>query len=118
MGKPGSTDDYLHDGVLQFSAGDPGTVYRAARAPQEGEFLEVGLGSARAVGSVTVLRPAGAKGAADIQLRNADGDWRTVGRLGGAYTGIETHGRTADAVRLTWREGAEAPQIAEVVAGR
>ncbi|MFF3171286.1 beta-N-acetylglucosaminidase domain-containing protein [Streptomyces sp. NPDC057900] len=191
MGKPGSADDYLHDGVLEYSAdgkswqsltafsgkpdvavtapagtkaryvrarataaqtswvvvrefhvattdgavtgnppaatgsamdsaadGDPGTVYRAARAPQAGESLEVGLGSARAVGSVTVLRPAGAKGAADIQLRNADGDWETVGRLGGAYTRIDAHGRTADAVRLTWRKGAEAPRIAEVVAGR
>ncbi|ROQ59399.1 hyaluronoglucosaminidase [Streptomyces sp. 840.1] len=190
MGKPGSTDDYLHEGVLEYSAdgtswqpltafsgkpdvaatapagtkaryvrarataaqtswvvvrefhvattdgavtgnppaatgsamgsaadGDPGTVYRAARAPQAGEFLEVGLGSARAVGSVTVLRPAGAEGAADIQLRSADGEWRTAGRLGGAYTDIDTHGRSADAVRLAWRGGAGAPQIAEVVVG-
>lgn len=191
MGKPGSTDDYLHEGVLEYSAdgenwqrltafsekadvtttapagtearyvraratagqtswvvvrefhvattdgavtgnppaatgstlssaadGDPGTVYRAARAPETGEFLELGLGSARAVGAVTVLQPAGAKGAADIQLRNADGGWRTVGRLGGTYTTVDAHGRTADAVRLAWREGAAAPQIAEVVVGK
>ncbi|WP_326589639.1 hypothetical protein [Streptomyces brevispora] len=98
--------------------GDPGTVYRAARAPKAGEFLEVGLGAARAVGSVTVLRPTGAKGAADIQLRGADGGWRTVGSLGGAYTYVDTHGRNADAVRLAWRTGGEAPQIAEVVVGK
>lgn len=191
MGKPGSTDDYLHAGVLEYSAdgtswekltdfsgradvtatppagtkaryvraratagqtswvvvrefhvttahatvsgnppaatgsaldsaadGDPGTVYRAARAPEAGESLEIGLGAARAVGSVTVLRPAGAEGVADIQLRSADGGWLTAGRLGGPYTRIDTHGRTADAVRLVWRAGSPAPQIAEVVVGK
>lgn len=191
MGKPGSTEDYLHAGVLEYSAdgkswqqltafsekadvtatppagtkaryvraratadqtswvvvrefhvtttqgtvtgnppaatgsalgsaadGDPGTVYRAARAPEAGESVETGLGAARTVGSVTVLRPAGSKGAADIQLRSADGGWRTVGKLGGPYTRIDTHGRTADAVRLAWRGGAAAPQIAEVVVGK
>ncbi|WP_329612199.1 beta-N-acetylglucosaminidase domain-containing protein [Streptomyces brevispora] len=191
MGKPGSADDYFHDGVIEYSAdgtswqqltafsgkpdvtatapagtkaryvraratagqtswvvvrefqvattdgavtgnppsatgsalssavdGDPGTVYRAARAPRAGEFLEVGLGAARAVGSVTVLRPTGAKGAADIRLRGTDGSWRTVGSLGGAYTYVDAHGRNADAVRLAWRTGGEAPQIAEVVVGK
>lgn len=191
MGKPGSADDYLHTGVLEYSAdgtdwqkltdfsgtpdvtatppagtraryvraratagqtswvvvrefrvattdgavtgnppaaagyalraaadGDPGTVYRAARAPEDGESLELDLGAARAVGSVTVLRPAGGGGAADIQLRGADGAWLTVGKLGGPYTVINTHGRTADAVRLVWHAGSPAPQIAEVVVGK
>ncbi|MEV7402954.1 beta-N-acetylglucosaminidase domain-containing protein [Streptomyces sp. NPDC091267] len=97
--------------------GDPGTVYRAARAPEAGESLVVELGAARAVGSVTVLQPAGFEGAADIQLRNADGGWRTVGRLAGPYTEVDTAGRSADAVRLAWRGGSAAPRIAEVVVG-
>ncbi|TXS04180.1 beta-N-acetylhexosaminidase [Streptomyces sp. col6] len=191
MAKPGSTDDYLHEGVLEYSAdgsswqkladfsgrpdvtatppagtkaryvraratagqnswvvvrefqvtttdgavtgnppaatgsslraaadGDPGTVYRAARAAGNGESLEVDLIAERPVGSVTVLRPEGSEGTADVQLRTADGTWRTVGRLRGAYTAIDTAGRTADAVRLAWRAGEAAPQVAEVVVGR
>ncbi|MEV0494994.1 beta-N-acetylglucosaminidase domain-containing protein [Streptomyces atratus] len=190
MAKPGSTGDYLHDGVLEYSAdgqtwqqltafsgkpdvsatapagtkaryvraratagqtywlvvrefavetedgavaggppaaagsalrsaadGDLGTVYRAARAPEAGEALELGLGSARSVGSVTVLQPAGSEALADIQLRGADGTWQTVGALDGPYTRVNATGRTADAVRLAWRAGSAAPQIAELVVG-
>ncbi|MEU2130421.1 beta-N-acetylglucosaminidase domain-containing protein [Streptomyces sp. NPDC018352] len=188
MGKPGSTEDYLHQGVLEYSAdgqswqqltafsqkpdvtatapagtkaryvraratagqdnwlvvrefsiptdegavtggpppaagsslraafdGDPGTVYRAARAPEAGETLELGLLAARAVPSVTVLQPAGSEGRADIQLRGTDGTWQTVGKLDGPYTRLDTAGRTADAVRLVWHTGSAAPQIADVV---
>lgn len=190
MAKPGSTGDYLHDGVLEYSVdgqswqqlttfsgkpdvtatapagtkaryvraratagqtnwlvvrefavelkdgavaggppaatgsalrsaadGDLGTVYRAARAPEAGEVLELGLGSVRSVGSVTVLQPAGADALADIQLRGVDGTWHTVGELDGPYTRVNTTGRTADAVRLAWRAGSAAPQIAELVVG-
>ncbi|MFD5189457.1 beta-N-acetylglucosaminidase domain-containing protein [Streptomyces sp. NPDC058357] len=188
MGKPGSTEDYLHQGVLEFSAdgqswqqltafsgkpdvtatapagtraryiraratagqdnwlvvrefsvptddgevtggppaatgsalraafdGDPGTVYRASRAPEAGETLELGIGAARAVPSVTVLQPSGSKGRADIQLRGTDGTWRTIGTLDGPYTRVGAAGRTADAVRLAWHTGSAAPQIADVV---
>ncbi|MFE6974102.1 beta-N-acetylglucosaminidase domain-containing protein [Streptomyces sp. NPDC057682] len=188
MGKPGSAEDYLHAGVLEYSAdgrewtaltdfsgrpevtatvpggtearyvrarstaaqdnwlvvrefrvatadgavtgnppatagsalkaaadGDPATVYTAARPPEEGEFLDVGLTGARPVGSVTVLRPAGSGAAADIQLRGADGGWTTVGSLGGAYTKVATPGRSADAVRLLWHGGSAAPRISEIV---
>ncbi|WP_189540430.1 beta-N-acetylglucosaminidase domain-containing protein [Streptomyces gelaticus] len=188
MAKPGSTEDYLHQGVLEYSAdgqswqqltafsgkpdvtttapagtkaryvraratagqdnwlvvrefsipaddgavtggppaaagsslraafdGDPGTVYRAARAPEAGETLERGLVAARAVPSVTVLQPAGSTARADIQLRGTDGTWQTVGALDGPYTRLDTAGRTADAVRLVWHAGSAAPQIADVV---
>lgn len=98
--------------------GDPGTVYKGARAAVKGDALEVDLGAARPVGSVTVLRPSGAEGTADVQLRTADGTWHTVGALHGAYTAIDTAGRTADAVRLAWRAGPAAPQVAEVVVGK
>ncbi|MFC8535608.1 beta-N-acetylglucosaminidase domain-containing protein [Streptomyces sp. NPDC057249] len=191
MGKPGSADDYLHEGVLEYSAdgenwqrladfsgepdvtaappagtkaryvraratagqgnwvvvrefqvattdgavtgnppaatgsslraaadGDPGTVYRGARPAGNGESLEVDLVAARPVGSVTVLRPSGSEGAADVQLRTVDGTWHTVGALSGAYTAVDTAGRTADAVRLAWRDGTTAPRVAEVVVGR
>ncbi|MFF9349438.1 beta-N-acetylglucosaminidase domain-containing protein [Streptomyces sp. NPDC014734] len=110
-GPPAATGSALREA----SDGDPGTVYRAARAPEAGEALEMGLVGARAVRSVTVLRPAGAAGGADIQLRDTGGTWRTVGALDGAYTEVDTGGRTADAVRLVWRAGPEAPRIAEVV---
>ncbi|MFE7400360.1 beta-N-acetylglucosaminidase domain-containing protein [Streptomyces sp. NPDC057557] len=191
MAKPGSTDDYLHAGVLEYSAdgqswqqltafsgkpdvtatvaagtkaryvraratagqdnwlvvrefnvvtqdgavtggppaangsslraasdGDPGTVYRAARAPEAGEALEMGLVAARPVRSVTVLQPTGSAGRADIQLRGTDGTWQTVGALVGPYTEVSTAGREADAVRLVWSAGSAAPQIAEVVVGQ
>ncbi|MFJ7495632.1 beta-N-acetylglucosaminidase domain-containing protein [Streptomyces sp. NPDC097727] len=191
MAKPGSTDDYLHAGVLEYSAdgqswqqltafsgkpdvtatvaagtkaryvraratagqdnwlvvrefdvvtqdgavtggppaangsslraasdGDPGTVYRAARAPEAGEVLEMRLVAARPVRSVTVLRPTGSEGRADIQLRGTDGTWQTVGALVGPYTEVSTAGREADAVRLVWSAGSAAPQIAEVVVGQ
>ncbi|MET9661147.1 beta-N-acetylglucosaminidase domain-containing protein [Streptomyces sp. NPDC006510] len=101
------------------SDGDPDTVYRAARAPEAGETLELGLVAARDVPFVTVLQPTGADARADIQLRGTDGTWQTVGALDGPYTRVDTAGRTADAVRLAWRAGSSAPQIAEiVVAGR
>ncbi|MGW2181373.1 beta-N-acetylglucosaminidase domain-containing protein [Streptomyces sp. NPDC001732] len=95
--------------------GDPGTVYRAARAPEAGETLELGLPAARAVPSVTVLQPTGSQARADIQLRGADGTWRTVGTLDGPYTRVDTAGRTAEGVRLVWHTGSAAPRIAEVV---
>ncbi|MFF1839742.1 beta-N-acetylglucosaminidase domain-containing protein [Streptomyces sp. NPDC058231] len=190
MAKPGSTGDYLHDGVVEYSAdgqawqqltafsgkpdvtasvpagteacyvraratasqstwlvvrefrvstkdgavaggppaatgsalssasdGDLGTAYRAARAPEAGEALEMALGSARTVGSVTVLQSTGSQARAEIQLRGADGTWRTVGALDGPYTKVDLTGRTADAVRLAWRAGSAAPQIAELVVG-
>ncbi|MFG2561040.1 hypothetical protein [Streptomyces sp. NPDC048496] len=87
------------------------------RAPEAGEALGLGLGSARSVGSVTVLQPAGSDALADIQLRGTDGTWRTVGALDGPYTRVNPAGRTADAVRLAWRAGSAAPQIAELVVG-
>ncbi|MEV6162454.1 hypothetical protein AB0L71_11115 [Streptomyces sp. NPDC052052] len=67
-----------------------------------------------------VLQPAAAAaaGTADIQLRGADGTWHTIGALDGPYTEVGADGRTADAVRLLWRAGSAAPQIAEVVVGQ
>ncbi|OIJ84601.1 beta-N-acetylglucosaminidase domain-containing protein [Streptomyces colonosanans] len=97
------------------SDGDPGTIYRAARAPEAGEALEVAIGQAGPVRSVTVLRPTGAAGRGDIQLRGTDGKWLTIGALDGAYTKVSAGDRSADAVRLVWGAGSAAPQIADVV---
>ncbi|WP_329126557.1 beta-N-acetylglucosaminidase domain-containing protein [Streptomyces sp. NBC_01465] len=189
MGKPGSVDDYLHAGVLEYSAdgttwqqlaafsgqatvtatppagttarfvrarataaqdnwvvvrefgvvtaraavtggppaaagsslhaaadGDLATVYRAARAPEAGESLDLALGRAQSVGTVTVLRPEGESAKAAVQLRAADGGWRTVGALTGSYTRIRVGAVSADAVRLAWSSGGS-PQIAEVIVG-
>ncbi|MGW7055326.1 beta-N-acetylglucosaminidase domain-containing protein [Streptomyces sp. NPDC054887] len=95
--------------------GDVTSVYRAARAPESGEALQVDLGGAREVLSVTVLRPKDSTARADVQVRESDGDWRTAGELTGAYGHFAVDGDAVTAVRLRWSEGGGAPQIAEVV---
>ncbi|MGX1885846.1 beta-N-acetylglucosaminidase domain-containing protein [Streptomyces sp. NPDC055287] len=95
--------------------GDVTSVYRAARAPEAGEALQVDLGGAREVPSVTVLRPKGGSAQAAVQVRAADGDWRTVGELDGGYGKFTVGGEAVSAVRLFWNEGGGTPQIAEVV---
>ncbi|GAA1502569.1 hypothetical protein GCM10009730_01160 [Streptomyces albidochromogenes] len=102
-------------GLRAAADGDVTSVYRAARAPEPDEALQVDLGGAREVLSVTVLRPKGSTAHADVQVRAADGDWRTVGELAGAYRQFTVGGDAVSAVRLLWSEGGSAPQIAEVV---
>lgn len=189
MGKPGSTEDYLHHGVLEYSAdgqswqqltafsGKPdvtatapaGTKARYVRAratarpgqlarrtgvqrPDRGRRGDRGTMRPRpdprcarhptgtrapSTGRPVHRRPgrrwrwgssrrapclpspsssqAGSAARADIQLRGTDGTWRTVGTLDGPYSRVDTAGRTADAVRLAWRAGSQAPRIADIV---
>ncbi|MGC4948658.1 hypothetical protein ACLQ2N_20960 [Streptomyces sp. DT224] len=72
--------------------GDPGTVYRGARAAGDDEPLVVDLVAARPVGSVTALRPSGSRERRRHPV--AYGAWPTVGAPHGAYTAIDAAGRT------------------------
>ncbi|MGW0734867.1 beta-N-acetylglucosaminidase domain-containing protein [Streptomyces sp. NPDC002851] len=103
-------------GTLGAAAdGDPDTAYRAARPPEPDETLTVDLGKPRDVSSVTVLQPGDDSAAAGavVQVRDADG-WREIGEVASAYEKLAATG-AIDAVRLTWRDGAPAPRIAEVI---
>ncbi|MGR8007011.1 beta-N-acetylglucosaminidase domain-containing protein [Streptomyces hypolithicus] len=95
--------------------GDLAGVYRAARAPEAGEALRIDLGGVRPAESVTVLQPKGAVARALVQVREADGEWGTVGQLRSSYGRFRLGGEPVSAVRLLWTGGARAPQIAEVV---
>ena len=51
-----------------------------------------------------------------MQLSSGGGDWTTIGTLTDtAYTELDAHGATADAIRLLWTAGSATPSIAEVV---
>ncbi|GAA2936750.1 hypothetical protein GCM10010446_22360 [Streptomyces enissocaesilis] len=95
--------------------GDVGRVYRAARAPEQGEALQVDLGGTSEVTSVTVLQPEGGSAQAAVQVREDDGTWLTVGRVDGGYEELTVDYELASAVRLLWSGGGSAPQVAEVI---
>ncbi|MEV0375844.1 beta-N-acetylglucosaminidase domain-containing protein [Streptomyces sp. NPDC050636] len=95
--------------------GDPGTAYRAMRAAQPGETLEFTPNAPRPARSVVVLRPQGTPpGDARVEVRTGGG-WRTLGTLSGAYTRLAAGDGTIEGVRLTWRGGAAAPVVHEVI---
>ncbi|MFI9352193.1 beta-N-acetylglucosaminidase domain-containing protein [Streptomyces lydicus] len=104
------------DSALRSAAdGDPATVYRAARAAQPGEALELTPDTPRTARSVTVLRPQGAPaGAARVEVRTG-GSWRTLGTLSGALTRFAAGDGAIEGVRLVWRAGTVAPAVNEVI---
>ncbi|MFJ6605075.1 beta-N-acetylglucosaminidase domain-containing protein [Streptomyces lydicus] len=104
------------DSALRSAAdGDPATVYRAARAAQPGEALELTPDTPRTAHSVTVLRPQGAPaGAARVEVRTG-GSWRTLGTLSGALTRFAAGDGAIEGVRLVWRAGTAAPAVNEVI---
>ncbi|MFD8328707.1 beta-N-acetylglucosaminidase domain-containing protein [Streptomyces lydicus] len=104
------------DSALRSAAdGDPATVYRAARATQPGEALELTPDTPGTAHSVTVLRPQGAPaGAARVEVRTG-GSWRTLGTLSGALTRFAAGDGVIEGVRLVWRAGTAAPAVNEVI---
>lgn len=96
--------------------GDTASVYRAARAPQAGEALDVRFAEPQPAESLAVLRPQDAPHAgATVQVRNEpDGPWRTAGPLAGAYTELRVPGGAVAEVRLRWSGGGAVPQITDV----
>lgn len=106
------------EGSTLAAAADGNTAsgYRAARAPQAGEALDIGFAEPRAAESLIVLRPQGAPNAqATVRVRNEpDGPWRTAGRLAGAYTELRVPGGAVAGVRLQWSGGGAVPEITDV----
>ncbi|WP_018382054.1 beta-N-acetylglucosaminidase domain-containing protein [Wenjunlia vitaminophila] len=87
------------------------TTYRAASTPGAGDALVVDLPEQRPLDRVTVV----GTGAAAVQVRAGEGEWRTIGSLdSGGLTELPADGVRVDAIRLQWTPGSPAPVIAEV----
>ncbi|WP_410657245.1 beta-N-acetylglucosaminidase domain-containing protein [Amycolatopsis sp. lyj-112] len=94
--------------------GNADSVYTAGSAPVPGDALVVTATTAKPLGKVVVL--ATEPGAnADVQIADATGGWRTIGRLEDHYGELPAGGAVTDRVRLLWAPGSVAPKIAEVI---
>ncbi|GAA5012938.1 hypothetical protein GCM10025734_58910 [Kitasatospora paranensis] len=106
---PGSSADAVLDG-------DPDTAFRAAAAPTDSTVpLTVELGSARPLDRVTVLTDPTVQATATVAVRGTDGAWTTIGTLRPGYNELPAGGRPADAIRLVWAAGGQAPVVNQVV---
>nr|WP_184891587.1 beta-N-acetylglucosaminidase domain-containing protein [Amycolatopsis umgeniensis] len=92
------------------------SVYTAASSPVSGDALVVAAATPKALGKVVVLTAEAGAGA-DVQVSDAAGAWRTIGRMTGGYTELPAQDVVTDRVRLLWTPGGAAPKIAEVVLG-
>ncbi|MFI7118556.1 beta-N-acetylglucosaminidase domain-containing protein [Amycolatopsis sp. NPDC049868] len=90
------------------------SLYVAASAPTAGDALVVTAAAPKPLGKVVVLA-ADAGAGAEVQIADAAGGWRTIGRMSGGYTELPAEGVVTDKVRLLWSPGGSAPKIAEVV---
>ncbi|MDH6113268.1 hyaluronoglucosaminidase [Kitasatospora sp. MAP12-15] len=96
--------------------GDPDTAYRAAAPPTAADTpLTVDLGQTRPLDRITVLTDPTVKATATVDVRKADGSWARVGTLQPGYNEIPTGGQPADALRLTWAPGGDAPVVNQIV---
>jgi hyaluronoglucosaminidase len=87
------------------------TGYTASAAPAAGDALVVTASAAQRLERVRVL---GSAGSAGVQIR-VGGTWRHIGDFHNGYADLNAGGVLADAVRLTWDSGSEAPSVSEVV---
>ncbi|WP_020390237.1 beta-N-acetylglucosaminidase domain-containing protein [Kribbella catacumbae] len=94
--------------------GNVETAYLAGGVPAAGDSLVATLSAPRALAAVTVLQRTGAAAAADVEVLVA-GSWRQVGQVAGSYAEIDSQGLRAEAIRLVWKGGSVAPQVAELV---
>ncbi|MFF4651366.1 beta-N-acetylglucosaminidase domain-containing protein [Streptomyces sp. NPDC001380] len=96
--------------------GDPDTAYRAAAAPTPADRrLVVELGADRPLDRVSVLTDPSVRAEAEVEVRRPGGAWTRLGSLRPGYTELAAGGERADAVRLTWTDGSEAPVVNEIV---
>ena len=101
---------------LQAAAdGNVTTAYVATRAPAAGDALQVTFSRARPLDAVVVLQDPNAPATGDVQVRNPDGTWRSIGSLSGGYTQLGAGNSTTDAIRIAWAAGSAVPHIYEVV---
>ena len=104
----GTTFDAAADGNVT-------TAYRASTAPAQGDSLQVTLPKARPVDAIEVLQDPATPAAGEVQTRDTNGNWHSVGTLTGGYTQLDASGGTAGAVRIVWAVGSAAPTVYEVV---
>lgn len=104
---PGSSLDLAVDGCLA-------TSWLAAREPQAGEALTVDLANPGPLVGVVILQDPKKPVGAEVQVRSGD-TWLAVGSVDSGYGQVTTDGVSADAIRLVWAAGAEAPTVVEVI---
>ncbi|MEV7548512.1 beta-N-acetylglucosaminidase domain-containing protein [Amycolatopsis sp. NPDC089917] len=90
------------------------SVYTAGSAPLPGDALVVTATAPKPLAKVVVLTTEAGAGA-DVQIADAAGGWRTIGRMTGGYTELPAQNVVTDRVRLLWTPGGAPPKIAEVV---
>ncbi|MFE6616404.1 beta-N-acetylglucosaminidase domain-containing protein [Amycolatopsis sp. NPDC057786] len=90
------------------------SLYTAASAPVPGDALVVTAAAPKQLDKVVVLAAEAGAGA-EVQVADAAGDWRTIGRMSGGYTELPAGGSVSGKVRLLWSPGGAAPKIAEIV---
>ncbi|WP_329579924.1 beta-N-acetylglucosaminidase domain-containing protein [Kitasatospora sp. NBC_01250] len=96
--------------------GDPDTAYRAASAPTAADApLTVELGTLRPLDRLTVLTDPTVNATATVAVRKEDGSWSDIGTLHPGYNELPAGGQQADAVRLTWQPGGDAPVVNQIV---
>ncbi|WP_377271419.1 beta-N-acetylglucosaminidase domain-containing protein [Peterkaempfera sp. SMS 1(5)a] len=96
--------------------GDADTAYRAAAAPAGSDRqLLVELGTTRPLDRLSVLTDPSVQARAVVDVRRPDGSWARLGTLRPGYTELAARGEDADAVRLTWADGSQAPVVNEIV---
>lgn len=129
-------DEALHGGppgedggsLRRAADGDPATAYRAESAPappgaprgrgevpQQPGAVTAPLPRARELRAVTVLSGPHSGTRADVQVHVPGAGWQTLGHLSGSgWTQVDAHGVEADAIRLRWQDGSQAPVVHEI----
>lgn len=106
---PGSSPSAVLDG-------NPDTAFRAAAAPKPGDVpLTVELGATRPLDRVTVLTDPTVQATATAQVRRADGSWAPIGTVKPGYNELPAGEQPADAIRLIWAPGGEAPVVNQII---
>ncbi|MDH6127850.1 beta-N-acetylglucosaminidase domain-containing protein [Kitasatospora sp. GP82] len=105
---PGSSPSAVLDG-------NPDSAFRAASAPTASDApLTIELGVARPMDRVTVLTDPTVRATATVEVRRAGG-WAAIGTAQPGYNELPAGGQSADAIRLTWAPGGEAPVVNQII---
>lgn len=139
-GKPvqAAPEARLGSSAAAAADGDPSTAYRSAATPATSYFaprpdhaevspaapgrdpaapggLTLPLPRARSLEAVTIQTGPESGTRADVAVHVPGKGWQRLGALSAdGWTQLDAKGVTADAVRLTWREGSSAPVVHEV----
>ncbi|MEV4611959.1 beta-N-acetylglucosaminidase domain-containing protein [Kitasatospora sp. NPDC049258] len=96
--------------------GDPDTAWRAAGVPSNSTApLTVELGAPRPLDRVTVLTDPTVRATATAQVRRPDGSWVPIGPVNPGYNELPAGGGAAEAIRLVWAAGGDAPVVNQII---